>query len=206
MKIKYAFADETVEIEVSEEWGNILIDLDRQEYNNDHAETRRHCSLEAFNLDDALFPDDVDVEREVLEGGGCMTAKEYLSQAYRLDQRIDAKIAQVSSLNELATKCTATLSGMPRNPNRGGSTMADAITKIIDLQAEINNDIDRLVDLKREIVTVIKAVGNTEYQTLLEKRYLCFLTWEQIAVDMGYNVRHLYRIHEEALGEVVVPQ
>ena len=42
MKIKYAFADETVEIEVSEEWGNILIDLDRQEYNNDHAETRRH--------------------------------------------------------------------------------------------------------------------------------------------------------------------
>ena len=68
MKIKYAFADETVEIEVSEEWGNILIDLDRQEYNNDHAETRRHCSLEAFNLDDALFPDDVDVEREVLEG------------------------------------------------------------------------------------------------------------------------------------------
>ena len=84
--------------------------------------------------------------------------------------------------------------------------MADAIAKIIDLQAEINNDIDRLVDLKREIVTVIKAVGNTEYQTLLEKRYLCFLTWEQIAVDMGYNVRHLYRIHEEALGEVVVPQ
>ena len=68
MKIKYAFADETVEIEVSEEWGNILIDLDRQEYNNDHAETRRHCSLEAFNLDDALFPSDVDVEREVLEG------------------------------------------------------------------------------------------------------------------------------------------
>ena len=68
MKIKYAFADETVEIEVSEEWGNILIDLDRQEYNNDHAETRRHCSLEPFNLDDALFPSDVDVEREVLEG------------------------------------------------------------------------------------------------------------------------------------------
>ena len=43
-----------------------------------------------------------------------MTAKEYLSQAHHLDQRIDAKIAQVASLNELATKCTATLTGMPR--------------------------------------------------------------------------------------------
>ena len=134
-----------------------------------------------------------------------MTAKEYLSQALRLDQRIDAKIAQVASLNELATKCTATLTGMPRNPNRGGSTMADAVCKIVDLQNEINRDIDRLVDLKRELVAVIKAVEDTEYQTLLEKRYLCFQTWEQIAVDMGYNVRHLYRVHEEALEKVCVP-
>lgn len=135
-----------------------------------------------------------------------MTSKEYLGQAYRLDQRINSKLEQVASLNELATKCTSTLTGMPRNPNRGTSTMADAIGKIIDLQAEINHDIDRLVDLKREMVKLIKAVDNTEYQTLLELRYLCFKTWEQIAVDMGYNVRHVYRLHDEAVESIVVPQ
>lgn len=135
-----------------------------------------------------------------------MTAKEYLSQAYRLDQCIDAKIAQVASLNDLATKCTATLTGMPRNPNRGSSTMADAVCKIIDLQQEINEDIDRLVDLKREIVAVIKAVENTEYQILLEKRYLSFQTWEQIAVDMGYSIQHIYRIREKAYTSVQVPE
>ena len=42
-----------------------------------------------------------------------MKAKEYLSQAYRLDQRINSKIEQVASLNELATKCTSTITGMP---------------------------------------------------------------------------------------------
>lgn len=83
--------------------------------------------------------------------------------------------------------------------------MADAVGKIIDLQNEINRDIDRLVDLKREIVTVIKAIENPEYQTLLEKRYLCFLTWEKIAVDMGYDLRWLYRIHKRALDEIRVP-
>lgn len=129
-----------------------------------------------------------------------MTAKEYLGQAYRLDQRIDAKIAQVSSLNDLATKCTATLNGMPRNPNRSGSSMADAVVKIISLQNEINEDIDKLVDLKREMVTLIKRVNDTEYQTLLEKRYLCFMTWEQIAVDMNYSIHHLYKIHNAALA------
>ena len=134
-----------------------------------------------------------------------MTAKEYLGQAYRLDQRISSKLEQVASLNELATKCTSTLTGMPRNPNRDTSTMADAVGKIIDLQAEINRDIDRLVDLKREMVLVIKAVDNTEYQTLLELRYLCFRTWEQIAVDMGYSIQHIYRLREKAYDKIRVP-
>ena len=134
-----------------------------------------------------------------------MTAKEYLSQAYRLDQRIDAKIAQVASLNDLATKCSAAIGGMPRNPNRGTSSMADVVVKIVDLQHEINDDIDRLGDLKREIITVIKSVDDPEYQILLELRYLCFKTWEQIAVEMNYRVRNLYNLHDEALKCVRVP-
>lgn len=134
-----------------------------------------------------------------------MTAKEYLNQAFRLDQRIDAKIAQLASLNDLALKCTSVATGMPHNPSTSTSTMADTVVKIIDLQDEINRDIDTLVDLKREIVTIIKTVENVEYQIILEKRYLCFQTWEQIAVDMGYNVRHLYRMHDEALKKISVP-
>lgn len=135
-----------------------------------------------------------------------MTTKEYLRQAYRLDQRINSKLEQVASLNTLAMKCTHTLTGMPRNPNRGTSTMADAVAKIVELQAEINHDIDHLIDLKREMVKLIKSVDNTECQTLLELRYLCFKTWEQIAVDMGYNVRHVYRLHDEAIENITVPQ
>ena len=135
-----------------------------------------------------------------------MTTKEYLGQAYRLDQRINSKLEQVASLNELATKCTSSLTGMPRNPNRATSTMADAVGKIVDLQAEINRDIDQLVDLKREMVRLIKAIDNIECQTLLELRYLCFKTWEQIAVDMNYTIDNVYRIHRKALSVVTIPQ
>ena len=55
MKIKYHFATETVEIEVSDDWGNLVIDLDRQEYNNDHKETRRHLSLDAAEFEGEVF-------------------------------------------------------------------------------------------------------------------------------------------------------
>ena len=134
-----------------------------------------------------------------------MTAKEYLSQALLLDHRIDSKIEQIASLNALATKCTSAITGMPHNPSPSQSTMADAICKIVDLQELLKKDLSALVDLKREIMGVISGIENDEYKTVLEKRYLCFLSWEQIAVDMGYEMSWLYRLHQRALEKVVVP-
>ena len=135
-----------------------------------------------------------------------MTAKEYLSQARYLDNRIKSKLLQIDSLNELATRCTPSYSDMPKSPNREGSRMESAILDIIELEDEISKDVVELVALKKEIVEVIKQVGNTEYQTLLEERYLCFITWEQIAVDMNYSMQHVHRMHSAALKEIVVPE
>ena len=135
-----------------------------------------------------------------------MTAKEYLGQAYRLDQRINSKLEQVLSLRGLTTKATATMSDMPGGGSRNVYKMQDIIAKIVDLEDDINRDIDALVDLKREMVSVIKAVENPEYQTLLELRYLCFKTWEQIAVDMNYSSEYTVRLHKTALEVVRFPE
>jgi len=135
-----------------------------------------------------------------------MTPKAYLQQALRLDERIHSKIEQIESLNELATKCTSAITGMPHNPSPSTSTMADAVMKIVDLQEEIKADIDRLVDLKRELVQVIKSVDEIECQMLLELRYLCYKSWDEIAVEMGYTVRNIHYLHKQALRLVVVPE
>lgn len=128
-----------------------------------------------------------------------MKAKEYLSQARHLDARINTKIMQVAQLNDLARRATSTLSGMPHSPNKGPSQMANTVVKIVDLQNEINADIDALVDLKRDIAALIKCVPNSDQQTVLEKRYLCFQPWEQIAIDMSYSLHYLYKVHSAAL-------
>ncbi len=131
-----------------------------------------------------------------------MNAQEYFSRAKCLDQQIDSKIEQLSSLKDLAKKCTMSMTGMPRSRNRGKTAMEDTIVKIIDLQDEINGDIDRLVDLKREMAGVIRMLPSPELRTLLELRYLCFRTWPQIAAAMDYSVHHLYKLHRAALDEV----
>lgn len=128
-----------------------------------------------------------------------MEIKKYLSQAYRIDQRINSKLEQIVSLHELAMKATSTINDMPVNCTKNTDKMAGIISKIVDLESEINAEIDRLVEVKKNIIFIIKQVQNSELQTLLELRYLCFKTWEQIAVDMGYSVQNAYKLHEKAL-------
>jgi RNA polymerase sigma factor (sigma-70 family) len=52
MKIYYGYGQP---IEVTDEWNDILLSEDRQERNGDQTETRRHCSLEAYNADGNLL-------------------------------------------------------------------------------------------------------------------------------------------------------
>ena len=133
-----------------------------------------------------------------------MTTKEYLAQAYRIDQRINSKLEQIVSLRELATKATSTLSDTPPSGSRNVHSMEGIIVKMMELENEINADIDVLIDLKKEIMSIIKKINNPEQQTLLELRYLCFKTWEQIAVDMGYSIQNAYKVHDRALENIIV--
>ena len=135
-----------------------------------------------------------------------MTAKEYLNQAYWLDRRINSKLEQLSALRDMATKTTSIMNDDVVSRTRNVHSMQDVIAKIIDMQAEINADIDRLVDLKRDIMQVVKAVDNPELQTLLELRYLCFKDWPDIACEMHCSESNVYKVHSRALQAVRVPK
>ncbi len=66
MKITYEFVTgEISEVEVDERLGGMLLDLDRQQYNNDHKETRRHVSLDGIDYEGELFASAEDTERAV---------------------------------------------------------------------------------------------------------------------------------------------
>ena len=66
MKITYEFVTgEVSEVEVDERLGGMLLDLDRQQENNDQKETRRHFSLDGMDYEGELFASAEDTEREV---------------------------------------------------------------------------------------------------------------------------------------------
>lgn len=135
-----------------------------------------------------------------------MTAKEYLQQVRFIDKRIDSKLALVNRLRDTATSVTTTLSDMPRSDSPNLQRMEDTICKIIDLENDINQEIDRLVDLKREVDMAISELQNPDEQLVLTYRYLDYRTWEQIASALNFSVRHVTRLHGYALKSFRVPE
>ena len=66
MKISYEFVTgEISEIEVDDALGEMLLDFDRQQYNNDQKETRRHVSLDGMEYEGAPFISEADTANEM---------------------------------------------------------------------------------------------------------------------------------------------
>ena len=113
MKIAYQFATETVAIEVTDDWGNILVDLDRDEHNNNRRETRRHYHLEAceyegmdfasedFSFDTMLDGDEA--KRLVAAALSCLTdAQQNLIRALYFKELSAKDYAKQSGISDAA--------------------------------------------------------------------------------------------------------
>ena len=102
----------------------------------------------------------------------------------------------------MATRTTTAFSETPHVCKPDPGRHEDIVIKILDLEDRINAEMDRLVELKSEIVHTINSIGSAEQRTVLEKRYLCFLPWEEVAKETHYSIQHVFRLHGEALKKV----
>lgn len=135
-----------------------------------------------------------------------MTSKEYLNQAYRLNEKINSDLAELDDLRHMATSI-----GSPSlEEHFSGTRQTDppflrAIIKIDEMERKINAEIDRYVDLKKEINDAIKAVPSTDEQMLLRYRYINGYGWNKIGVLMSISLRTVHRIHATALRNFSIP-
>jgi len=130
-----------------------------------------------------------------------MNAKDYLSQAFLLDKRIDSKLLRKERLQSQAMKVTASYQLDKVSSTHVRSQMENSTVKIIDLENEINSDIDRLLQIKTELSRFIARVDDPAQKLILELRYLDGLSWEDVSTTLGYNLRWVFRIHRKALSE-----
>ena len=131
-----------------------------------------------------------------------MNAMEFLSQAYMLEQRIQTKLHHISALRSLAQTVQSYAGNEPVSHTRNVTQLEDTVIKIMQKEHELNLEIDRLVDLKDEIMGVIDQVKDMNCRLVLEKRYLCFESWTKIGEEMGHTDRWAQMKHQAALRVV----
>ena len=136
-----------------------------------------------------------------------MTAKEYLRQAYRLDQKINSDLEEVAALREMASSVSSPqLSERVQTSRKGDAPFVRCLEKIIELEDKINKEIELLVELKKEIRMVITTVEDTDERMVLKYRYVHNYTWEQIGNELHADARTVRRWHRKALLHVVLPE
>ena len=129
-------------------------------------------------------------------------AQKYLKQVKLYDTHIDNKVQELDRLKGVATKVTTSLSLVPGSGSGSQDKLGDAVAKIIDLQAEVNQAIDVYVDKKREVCNLIGKIQDPDQLAVLHKRYIQYKHWEQIACEMGYTYRNVCYIHGRALQAI----
>lgn len=129
-------------------------------------------------------------------------AEEFLSGAYRIDQQIQSKVAQLNRLRACASGAGLRYGDVKVQTSGQESSVENAVLKIMEEERAINEEIDRLVETKRQIREVINRVENVDCRLLLEKRSLLFQTWMEICADMNMSLRWAQTRYREAVGMV----
>jgi DNA-directed RNA polymerase specialized sigma24 family protein len=136
-----------------------------------------------------------------------MTAREYLGQAYRLEQRIRLKKEELENLRTLSVSVGSPGFDEHYNPNRPtDASFVKTLDRIWEEEKEVSNALCLLLKLKKEIQSVIDQVDNIDERLVLTYRYLKGYTWMQIGDELLADERTVRRWHDRALAHVRVPK
>lgn len=120
-----------------------------------------------------------------------MTPKEYLQQYRDSLERTREITSHLDDLRAIAVSL--------RN-DRGKRVALDAaVANLVDAQDQAAAELNRLCQLRAEIVEKIDGISDARLRTLLWHRYILGEKWEQIAVAMALDYRWVLRLHGRAL-------
>lgn len=112
-----------------------------------------------------------------------MTKKE-LSQLYYLNREIEEQQRRLEELEDLATSCTANITGMPRVfgiSDKVGKYAAE----IADLKGLLDLNLKKCFYELNRLNRYIASVEDSEMRMILSLRYVNGLSWEQVAASVS---------------------
>ena len=129
-----------------------------------------------------------------------MKAITFLNQIYKTDKMIENKLAEVEKLKSIATGMGGADNEKVK-PSGKSDKIADLVSRYVDLEKEIEADIDKLIRLRKDVISVIERLKPDEYD-LLHKVYVQNLTLGEAAYQMERSYSWATTTHKRAKAKV----
>lgn len=129
-----------------------------------------------------------------------MTVKQYLRQLERLENMIDNKLAEIFQMRVLSQSISAVRTDTDRVQSSGSmDPLGDSIARLDELERRASELVAIYQERKRLIIRQLEGMDNPVYYSILFDRYVLRMNFEQIADKHNYSVRHVIRLHGDAL-------
>ena len=129
-------------------------------------------------------------------------AQQYLERVEMIDAIITNKLIEQKQWRDIALGITANMDGERVQSSGSQSKMADAINKCVDMEAEIDGLVDKLIATKREVIATLEQLDNPHYYRLLHCRYIQFIDLVGISELWGAEYTTITTAHGRALEAV----
>ena len=135
------------------------------------------------------------------EGKYGMTAKEYLLQVRKKEAVIARLKYDKENLREILFSIGEAGGSERVQSSRNNDKFGNVFARIDEKDCLIAEKLEELVEFKVRVSDEISTLADARYIEILHKRYIRFMSFEQIAVDMGYSYRYVTKMHGYALIE-----
>lgn len=130
-----------------------------------------------------------------------MTAKEFMKQHERVVEKIRQIEIQIYDIEQTLGVKGINYDSQPHGNGISQVTESTA-TKLIELREVQRDLVDKLWAKRIEIERIIFMIENATFAELLQRKYIRLQKWEDIATDMKFDSRYIYKLHGKALVEV----
>lgn len=130
-----------------------------------------------------------------------METKEYLQQIGRYDRLINNKLVELARYRSMACSVSAVKNDERVQSSPSYDTMDKIVSKIEQMENEIDMLVDRYIDNKRIIISQIDSMSDEMTYQILFSRYVEQKTFEKMAIEMNYCYKQIIRRHGKALQE-----
>lgn len=128
-----------------------------------------------------------------------MKAQEYLAQLETIETKIRNIQFDIMQLKELALSITPSYEGEVVQSSGNLQRMASVADRWMDKEREMNETIDKLIDMKLEIASTIEHLKKPKESGVLHMLYIQKKSFKEIALAYDKSVSWATSVHGRAL-------